>query len=89
MNHEQRELFRLALLGVLRLNPTRFGLSLCGAAHWMGLFGFPSPDSHEMAQALDYLERKGLIEQVLKTLSPENRAWRITIDGLAYLDQRN
>jgi len=86
---EKRELFRLALLDVLRLNPTRFGLSVPAAAHLMALFGFPSPNHQDVADGLDYLERKGLVEQAIKILSPENRAWRITTEGIAYLDERS
>ncbi len=88
MNSETKELFRLAILRVLEANPSRRGLPLPAIAHHMGMFGFPSPGSEDMKDQLDYLERRdpALIEQSLKGISKENKAWRITDAGTAFLD---
>jgi hypothetical protein len=52
------------------------------------MFGFPSPKTDELRDELDYLERRDppLIEQALKVISKENKAWRITPAGEAFLD---
>jgi len=85
---EQLELFRKAVLNVLSANPSRRGLPSSAIAHHMAMFGFPSPRTDELLDALDYLERRdpALIEQALKVISKENKAWRITAAGEAFLD---
>jgi hypothetical protein len=85
MNPERRELFRLALLRVLDANHTRFGLGLPALGHLAGSFGFPTPSDSELERELQYLEDKAQITPVLKGISPENRAWRITAAGRDYL----
>jgi hypothetical protein len=89
MTTEQRELFRLALLRVMDANHTRFGLSAAALGHLAAEFGFPSPPSQAVRSELQYLEDKGLITQISKDISPENRAWRITADGRDYLGARD
>jgi hypothetical protein len=42
----------------------------------------------EAEEAIHYLARKGLIEEVPKPISPENRVWRSTSAGIAFLDER-
>jgi hypothetical protein len=88
MTTEQLELFRKALLRVLSANPSRHGLPSSAIAHHMGIFGFPSPRTDDVLDALDYLERRDppLIDQALKIISKENKAWRITPAGEAFLD---
>jgi len=88
MKAEQKEIFRLAVLRVFDANRTRFGLGIEGARHLAGLFGFVFPDRDETGEAIDYLARKQLIEEVTKRISPENRAWRITSEGIAFLDDQ-
>jgi hypothetical protein len=85
MNAEQKELFRMALLRVLEANPTRFGLGVAAVGHHMVLFGFPNPPQVSIGAELQYLEDKGLITQVLKGISPNNRAWRITAAGQDFI----
>lgn len=89
MNADQIELFRKAILNVLSANPSRRGLPSSAIAHHMGMFGFPSPRTDDLLDALDYLERRDppLIDQALKVISKENKAWRITPAGEAFLDQ--
>lgn len=88
MKPEQRELFRLAILRILDANRTRFGLGVPAIGHLMAQFGFPSPSSQVVAEEVDYLAGKRLVEEVLKEVSRENRAWRITTEGIAFVDQR-
>jgi len=88
MNTQQKELFRVALLRVFDANRTRFGFGIEAARHLAGLFGFVFPDREDTAAAIDYLARKQLLEEVAKRISPENRAWRITGAGIAFLDEQ-
>lgn len=85
MTTEQRELFRLAILRVLDANPTRFGLGRSAIAHNMAVFGFQSPTTDDLTAELQYLEDKKLITEALKSISPENRAWRITAEGRDFI----
>ncbi len=89
MSAEQRELFRLALLRVLDANHTRFGLSAAALGHLVAQFGFPSPPTQAVIREIQYLEDKGLIAELFKGISPENRVWRITAEGRDYLGERD
>jgi hypothetical protein len=88
MNAEQLESFRKAVLQVLSANPSRHGLPLPAIGHHMAVWGFPSPKTDDLKDALDYLERRDppLVEQALKIISKENKAWRLTAAGEAFLD---
>jgi hypothetical protein len=88
MNAETKEQFRKAILNVLSANHTRHGLPASAIAHHMAIYGFSSPKTDELKDELDYLERRdpALVEQALKLISKENKAWRITEAGEAYLD---
>ena len=88
MNAAQQELFDLALLRVLDANRTRFGLGLAAVGHLTIEFGFPNPAADLLADRIDYLASKGLVEEVLKHINKANRAWRITAAGLDYVDQK-
>ena len=96
MNTEQKELFRKAILHVLDANRTRYGIGIVALGHHLNIYGFniASFDGHvdrfhaEIADALQYLDDKGLVEEALKVVSRENRAWRITAAGLAFVDER-
>jgi hypothetical protein len=88
MNSQQKELFRLACLRVFAANDTRFGLGLEAVCHLACRFGFPLPDLAETEDAVHYLAHKKLIEEVPKPISPENRVWRVTGAGIAFLDER-
>jgi hypothetical protein len=85
MNTEQRELFRLALLRVLDANHTRFGLSLSALGHLVATFGFPNPQLRQLERELQYLEDKSHVASMVKSVSPENAAWRITAEGRDYI----
>jgi hypothetical protein len=88
MNAEQKELFRKAVLEVLSANPSRRGLPASAIAHHLGMYGFPDCKMDDLLDALDYLERRdpALVDQALKVISKENKAWRITENGEAFLD---
>ncbi len=86
MNSEQTELFRISILRVLDDHRSRYGLTLSAIAHLVSIYGH-KPTTDELLDALDYLAGKGLVEEALKQISRENRAWRITQNGIAFLDQ--
>jgi hypothetical protein len=95
MNPEQSELFRLAILRVMDANRTRFGLGLPAIGFHLNQFGFNAANcggaenfTGLLADEIDYLAGKQLVEEVLKTVSRENRAWRISPLGIRYVDQR-
>jgi DNA-binding PadR family transcriptional regulator len=81
MNPQNRELLRLALLRVLDANSTRYGLGLEALCHLASSFGFYLPEPELVDSELRYFEDKGLATQIVKQISPENRAWRITAAG--------
>jgi hypothetical protein len=93
MTPERKELFRTAILRVMDANNTRWGLSIVAIGHHLGPYGF-SVSSFESAEKfyeaiadeLQYLEDKKLIEKVLKIVSKENQAWRISRAGIAFVD---
>lgn len=85
MNPQNRELLRLALLRVLDANSTRYGLGLEALRHLAASFGFYLPESDRVEAELRYFEDKGLATQIVKQISPENRAWRITAAGRDFL----
>lgn len=86
MTAEQKELFRKAILQVLDLNRTRFGLPPSAVRLHLGQFGFPMATVDSIQEELDYLTSKNLAEEVVKVVSREVRAWRITSGGIAFLD---
>jgi hypothetical protein len=89
MNADQKELFRIALLRVLDANRTRFGLALPALCLMVRQFGFAAqPNDPRALDEIDYLTRKGLLEEAAKPISAENRAWRITGAGIAFLDEQ-
>jgi len=95
MKPEEKELFRAALLRVMDANRTRFGMTSVALAFHLASFGFTpavcggEQKFHELVlDEIGYLADKGMLEEVTKTLSRENRAWRITAAGIAFVDER-
>lgn len=96
MNAEQKELFRKAILRVLDANRTRYGLGIVAIAHALTIYSFTianfSGDAkafHDaIADAIQYLTDKGFVEEAMKGISKENRAWRITDAGIAFIDEQ-
>lgn len=85
MNANTRELFRqnliaqLAAAGAVGLKPAMLKI---GAK----VGGF-EPADKELDDALDYLAGKGLAAPVDKTISPENKRWKISSAGYDYAAQ--
>lgn len=52
------------------------------------LSGFSEATEQSVAAELRYLEDKGYVAAAEKTLSPENREWRVTAAGRDFLAQR-
>jgi hypothetical protein len=82
------EHLRLSLLRFLDDNPTRYGLPAPFLLQMARSEGRPRLAPETLAAELQYLEDKGLIVSVLKTISPENRAWRITATGRDHLAEQ-
>ena len=87
MNSEKREAFRIALLRVMDANHTHYGLGLPALNELASAFGFPRVSTREVEREILYLEDKCYVVQLVKPISPENRAWRITAQGRDYLAQ--
>jgi len=88
MTAEQKEIFRTALLRVLDERASeKFGLSLVAVQIFLGQFGFRASKRDDVLAELQYLQDKNLVAPVGKTISPENRCWRITADGRDFLAQ--
>ena len=89
MSSEKRELFRLAVLRTFDANNTRFGLTPAAVQHMTAVFGYVNPPIENVRMEIQYLEDKGHLVEVLKGISPENRAWRITAQGRDFLAGRS
>ncbi len=85
MTSEQREQLRLSLLRFLDANPTRFGLGVPLLLQMARNEGRPKLEAEQVQVELGYLEDKALVAEVLKGISPENRAWRITSEGMDFV----
>lgn len=84
MDPEQTEQLRLAVLKVLEANNGRYGRPVPALQVHLRSWGFDVP-RESIRNAIQYLEDKGLITEVLKGVSPENRCYRITADGIDYI----
>lgn len=80
MNAATRELLRQAMLQALAPVPAGLGLSAPGLRIQVIAVGHQVTDA-EISAEIQYLADKGLVAPVAKTLSPENRLWRITAAG--------
>ena len=95
MSPELKELFQTSVLRTLDANRSRWGLGVAGIANYLPIFGltaakFPSMEAFHaaIADAVQYLCDKHLAEEVPKVVGAGNRVWRITPDGIDYLDER-
>jgi len=75
----RREQIRLSLLRHLDDN-CQWGVILAFLHSLIHCEGFHATPE-EIKTELFYLQDKGLVTQVHKTISPENQAWRITAAG--------
>lgn len=80
MNADLREQLRLAILRHLAGNPTRFGLGTPLLLQILKAEGLRC-EAADLEAEIQYLQDKGLVAEITKTLSPENRAFRITATG--------
>lgn len=87
MNPTDLEHIRLSLLRHLDANPTRWGLTVPLLSQMLRAEGQEAPERTLQAE-LDYLVEKGLVTEVGKPISPENRAWRLSAAGRDFLAQR-
>lgn len=84
MSPEKREVLRTAILRTLDTNQTRFGLTVPAVAVHLIPQGF-KVEPEEVERELDYLADKNMTEMIKRSLSPENRAWRINANGRDWL----
>ncbi len=80
MNPAHTESFRINLLQQLRAaapSSLAVGTLVTGAI----LAGFSAANTDFVRSALSYLADKGLVADVPKPISPENKRWRITAAG--------
>lgn len=80
MNAALRELLRQALLQALAPVPPEIGIG-ASTLRLKAVSAGHAVSEAEVAAELQYLADKGLVVPVAKTLSPENRLWRITAAG--------
>ena len=86
MNPTEREQARLSLLRYLAANRGRFGMVVAMLRQYLAAEGsLLSPA--EIEAELVYLADKEMVAETTKSISPENRAWRITAAGRDYLAQ--
>jgi hypothetical protein len=88
LGSRERENLRRAALQVLDANGGRFGLGIDGITMFTAGFGFSDLEASTLEPELEYLSDKGLIAEVDKTVSPENRAWKITANGRDFLARK-
>lgn len=88
MTATEREQLRLSLLRFLADNPTRFGFNVALLLQMARNEGRSELVRTEVEAELQYLEDKQFITLVNKSISPENRVWRITSDGRDYFAQQ-
>lgn len=85
-----KEIFRNALLKLLEeAKGLRFGMGVLALQAHLIRFAFPNAPEAEVIDELCYLVSKGLVEEVPRQVNRENRTWRITQAGIAYVDENN
>jgi len=88
MNANDREQLRLSLLRFLGDNVSRFGMSAALLLQMARAEGRANLTRGHVETELLYLEDAGLVVVLDKTISPENRAWRIHKKGRDYLAEK-
>lgn len=88
MNDEQKELLLESVLAALRDNQTLFGMSP-RQVHAFTRLDLPVVTEVQVLERIEYAIDRGLAEEVQKAAMKQNRAFRITHAGRAYLDDRN
>jgi hypothetical protein len=87
LTSDDREQLRLSLLRFLEANNSRFGLPTDFLLQRARAEGRPMLLREQIETELDYLTDKTLVDEVLKSISPERRSWRITAAGRDHFAQ--
>ena len=87
MTVAQREVFRRTVLLALDANPGDRGLPPDTLLTYAKVRGFTRETKDQVDLELEYLQDKGLVEPVKNIISPELRAWRITLAGRNLLNE--
>jgi hypothetical protein len=85
MDSETREYFRRSLLSLIGASE-EIGQKTPSLAINLRTEGYTFTDA-DLSNELDYLKGKGLIAPKDKIISPENRRWRLTTEGIAFCDR--
>lgn len=85
---EKRKHLQISILRFLQDSQARFGQPEGVIYQWARSEGRPNLQRKHLAEALNYLRSKGLIEVVGDKLSPEIRGWQITGDGTDYIHEQ-
>lgn len=84
MTPQSRELFRISLLQQL-VGVADAGLPLPSLVTGARLDGHAAANEELTRGELVYLQDKGLVALMVRTVSPENKRWRITAAGRDFL----
>ena len=87
MDPTTREQLRLSLLRHLDSNQTRYGMQEIYLLQLVRAEGMPMITREDISNELAYLEDKELAKPIMKLLSPELRAWKITAAGRDFFAQ--
>ena len=87
-SQEQREQIRLSILRYCD-SADQYGLAATLLHQFLRSEGFRSLTAERLELELAYLADKFFLAPVLKPISPENRAWRITAAGRDFLATQN
>lgn len=85
MNPIEREQLRLSLLRFLEENPTKMGMGAGLLLQMARSEGRSELTRAEVLAELQYLSDKGFVADVAKSISPENRCYRITGQGRDFI----
>lgn len=88
MSPEQIEQFRICILQQLRAVGAEASLPAATLANGAKLAGFSHANEDVVRSAMAYLTDKQLVAAATKTISPENRRWRITAAGTDFLAEQ-
>lgn len=87
LNPQQREQLRLSLLRFLNDTP-RFARPVALLLQMARAEGRPALDAETVELEMEYLAGKKLVLESSKTLSPEVRSWKISVEGRDFLAQQ-
>jgi hypothetical protein len=88
MNSQQREQIRLSILRYCE-SADQYGLAAPLLLQFIRSEGFRGLSAAGLRAEIDYLADKSLLAPVVKPISPELPAWRITASGRDFLASLN